>query len=72
VKYEDIAAQPDYRAAATQYVIETYGEQVALQFPDVADTVWSCILAGCPEAQTHSEVYIAHRVQPANRRGNNE
>lgn len=72
MRYYDISSQLDYHAAATQYVIETYGEQVALQFPDVADTVWSCILAGCPEAQTHSEVYIAHRVQPISRRENNE
>lgn len=64
MKYDDIASQADYHAATQQYVTEVYGEQVAQQFPGVADTVWCCILAGCPEAQTHLEVFIDYRVKP--------
>ncbi|NVZ95109.1 hypothetical protein HX819_27730 [Pseudomonas sp. D6002] len=66
MKYEDIAAQPDYHAAATQYVIETYGEQVALQLPDVADTVWQSILMGMPEQLCWISILSGHRLPPPN------
>lgn len=67
MRYEDIAAQPDYHAAATQYVIETYGEQVALQFPDVADTVWSCVMMGMHEGLCWKTVLGDHRLPPPER-----
>jgi hypothetical protein len=67
VRYEDIAAQPDYHAAATQYVIETYGEQVALQFPAVADTVWSCVMMGMPEVLCLITILGDHRLPPPER-----
>ncbi|WP_448125375.1 hypothetical protein [Pseudomonas veronii] len=62
MKYHDIATQADYHAAAIQYVVETYGEQVALQFPDVADTVWQSILMGMPEGLCWISVLSNHRL----------
>jgi len=62
MKYHDIAAQADYHAAATQYVIEIYGEQVALQFPDVADTVWQSVLMDMPEGLCWISVLSDHRL----------
>jgi hypothetical protein len=67
VRYDDISSQLDYHAAATQYVIETYGEQVALQFPDVADTVWSCVMMGMPEGLCWITVLGDHRLPPPER-----
>jgi hypothetical protein len=62
MKYEDIASQVDYHAATTQYVVETYGEQVALQFPDVADTVWQCVMMRMSESQCQTTVWGDHRI----------
>jgi hypothetical protein len=62
MRYEDIAGQQDFHAAATQYVVETYGEQVALQFPDVADTVWQSVLMGMPEQLCWIFVLSDHRL----------
>lgn len=62
MKYSDIATQADYHAAAIQYVVETYGQQVALQFPDVADTVWQSILMGMPEGLCWISVLSDHRL----------
>jgi len=67
VRYDDISSQLDYHAAATQYVIETYGEQVALQLPDVADTVWQSILMGMPEQLCWISVLSDHRLPPPNK-----
>jgi hypothetical protein len=62
MKYTDIATQADYHAAAIQYVIETYGEQVALQFPDVADTVWQSVLMAMSEQLCWISVLSDHRL----------
>jgi hypothetical protein len=62
MKYEDIAGQQDYHAAATQYIIETYGEQVALKFPGVVDTVWQSVLMGMPEQLCWISVLSDHRL----------
>ncbi len=68
MKYEQIALQADYHAAAEQYVTEVYGQDVLNAFPPIPTVVLDCILAGCPEAQTHLEVYIDYRVQPTDKR----
>lgn len=62
MKYEQIAKQADYHAATQQYVIEVYGEQVAQQFPGVADTVWQSILMGMPEQLCWISVLSDHRL----------
>lgn len=62
MKYEDIAGQQDFHTAVTEYVIETYGEQVALKFPGVADTVWQSILMGMPEGLCWISVLSDHRL----------
>lgn len=60
--YEDIATQQDYHAAVTEYVIAIYGEQVALQFPGVTDTVWQSVLMGMPEQLCWISVLSDHRL----------
>ncbi len=62
MKYNDIAKQEDYHAAVTQYVVETYGEQVSQQLPGVADTVWQSILMGMPEQLFWVSVLSDHRL----------
>lgn len=62
MKYKDIALQADYPAAVQQYVEEVYGEQVAQQFPGVADTVWQSILMGMPEQLCWISVLSDHRL----------
>lgn len=62
MKYEDIAIQADYHAAAIQYVGTVYGEKVAQQFPDVADTVWQSVLMGMPEGLCWISILSDHRL----------
>jgi len=64
MRYSDIAKQADYHAAATEYVACTYGEQVAQQFPGVADTVWQSILMGMPEQLCWVSILSDHRLPP--------
>jgi hypothetical protein len=64
MKYEQIALQADYHAAAQQYVAEVYGERVAQQFPGVADTVWQSILMGMPERLCWISILSDHRLPP--------
>ena len=64
MKYTEIATQVDYHAATTQYVIETYGEQVSLQFPDIAETVWQSILMSMPEQLCWVSILSDHRLPP--------
>ncbi|CRM46055.1 hypothetical protein HX824_19830 [Pseudomonas sp. D4002] len=64
MKYNDIAQANDIHEACRLYAVEVYGQEVINAFPPIPSMVLDCILAGCPEAQTHLEVYIDYRVKP--------
>lgn len=62
MKYDEIANQPDYRAACGLYVAETYGEAVVHQLPTVLDTLWSSLLAGATEELAQRNILSDHRL----------
>lgn len=68
MKYDDIAQSEDIHEASRLYAVEVYGQEVINAFPPIPTVVLDCILAGCPEAQTHLEVYIDYRVKPSGKR----
>jgi hypothetical protein len=67
MKYHDIATQADYHAAAIQYVVEVYGQDVLNSFPPIPSMILDCILAGHLEQQAQLEIFIDYRVQPASK-----
>ncbi|MDY7554722.1 hypothetical protein EKA85_09000 [Pseudomonas veronii] len=67
MRYEDIAGQQDFHAAATEYVVEVYGQDVLNSFPPIKAMILDCILAGHLEQQAQLEVFIDYRVQPASK-----
>lgn len=60
MKYEDVAKEANHMQACREYVAESYGVFVALQFPSVIETLWDCILFGMPEGLAHIVILGRH------------
>lgn len=64
MKYNSIMKQSDYQAAASKYVVEQFGQDVALVFPTLTNRLVRSLMSGEPESVYLEGVLVAYSIKP--------